>query len=208
MSESRRAKDIEEQALDPEEHFVLRVRDANLAERIRSTLQNSDDSTKEPISVVFDGKVDTGTFKIGNQAFPLSVLNLPCVLESYKTFDDTNLVKTTDVGQMLVVGDAEDLKVPGEPLTGFDNSGFQEAMDGITPPFFNVRERIFRKPIDVPENVVQRVERDLLIILGGGAPVKNEMPGSINAKFIDVEEVWQINPQTGQGEWVAVKSNR
>ena len=32
--------------------------------------------------------------------YPVSVLNLPSVVESYKTLDDVNLVKTTDIGQV------------------------------------------------------------------------------------------------------------
>ena len=40
-----------------------------------------------------------------------------------------------------------------------------EARDGVTPPMRNARERIFRRPIDVPPHVVQRVEHDLLTVL-------------------------------------------
>ena len=43
----------------------------------------------------------TGTFVIGNDRFPASLLDLPCVVESYKTYDDSALVKTADVGQVL-----------------------------------------------------------------------------------------------------------
>lgn len=32
--------------------------------------------------------------------YPVTVLNLPSVVESYKTLDDVNLVKTTDIGQV------------------------------------------------------------------------------------------------------------
>jgi transcription initiation factor TFIID subunit 7 len=33
-------------------------------------------------------------------AYPVTLLDLPAVVESYKTLDDTNLVKITDVGQV------------------------------------------------------------------------------------------------------------
>ena len=140
----------------------------------------------------------------GGQAYPVTVLNLPSVVESYKTLDDVNLVKTCDIGQVrggqagwapatqlptvshcqrrqalrrapierpgrppctvpcncasqvLVVGD--DPELLAEAATG-------EARDGVTPPMRNARERIFRKPIDVPPHVVQKVEFDLLTIL-------------------------------------------
>ena len=45
-----------------------------------------------------DGR--TGTFMIGNDRFQAALLDLPCVLESYKTYDDNVLIKTADVGQV------------------------------------------------------------------------------------------------------------
>jgi transcription initiation factor TFIID subunit 7 len=43
-----------------------------------------------------------GTFMIGNESFPASLLDLPAVVESYKTYDDSVLIKTADVGQVKV----------------------------------------------------------------------------------------------------------
>lgn len=37
---------------------------------------------------------------IGNESFPATFLDLPCVVESYKTYDDNMLIKTTDIGQV------------------------------------------------------------------------------------------------------------
>ena len=88
------------------------------------------------------------------KSYPLKVLNLPCVAETYKTYDDVNLVKSADVGQVLVVGDAEGLEGPPG-----------EARDGITRPMRNARERIFRQPIEVDPESVSKVELDLLTIL-------------------------------------------
>lgn len=36
----------------------------------------------------------------GDRSYPVTVLNLPSVVESYKTLDDVNLVKTCDIGQV------------------------------------------------------------------------------------------------------------
>lgn len=49
-------------------------------------------------SVSEDGR--NGTFVIGNDQFPASLLDLPCVVESYKTYDDNVLIKTADIGQV------------------------------------------------------------------------------------------------------------
>lgn len=37
---------------------------------------------------------------IGNEEFPASLLDLPAVVESFKTYDDCALVKTADIGQV------------------------------------------------------------------------------------------------------------
>ena len=47
-----------------------------------------------------DGR--NGTFMIGNESFPSSLLDLPAVVESYKTYDDSVLIKTADIGQVKV----------------------------------------------------------------------------------------------------------
>jgi transcription initiation factor TFIID subunit 7 len=47
-----------------------------------------------------DGR--NGTFMIGNESFPASLLDLPVVVESYKTYDDSVLIKTADIGQVKV----------------------------------------------------------------------------------------------------------
>ena len=46
-----------------------------------------------------DGR--SGTFSIGDEQFPASLLDLPCVVESYKTYDDSCLIKTADIGQVI-----------------------------------------------------------------------------------------------------------
>ena len=48
-----------------------------------------------------DGR--SGTFVIGDERFPASLLDLPCVVESYKTYDDCALVKTSDIGQVIML---------------------------------------------------------------------------------------------------------
>jgi len=82
------------------------------------------------------------------------VLNLPSVAECYKTYDDINLVKSGDIGQVLVVGEI----THEEARTGITR-------DGVTPPMRNAKERVFRKPIPVAPETVKSVEDQLLKIL-------------------------------------------
>ena len=51
-----------------------------------------------PAAVHSEGR--TGHFTFGSEVFPVTLLDLPCVVESYKTYDDNHLVKTCDVGQV------------------------------------------------------------------------------------------------------------
>ncbi|KAL6506091.1 transcription initiation factor TFIID subunit 7 [Orobanche hederae] len=86
-----------------EEQFILRVPPA-VAERIERLLNDSGFSSEEKsldLSFPDDGR--TGTFAIGNDRFSASLLDLPTVVESYKTYDDNVLIKTADIGQMIMV---------------------------------------------------------------------------------------------------------
>eukprot|EP00887_Chlorella_sp_A99_P004002 scaffold11.g4002.t1 len=168
-----------------EEQFVLRVRDPALADAIRRTLRQEGgaDPAATKAQLLFEASDKRGKFVWEGREYPVTVLALPTVVESYKTYDDVNLCKSADVGQMLVVGDATDLVGPGG-----------ESVDGVTPPMRGVQGRLFRRQLDVSAELVENVEYDLLTILGGGAPE--------GLKFVDHEEEWQVDQATGQGRWV------
>ncbi|XP_044349252.1 transcription initiation factor TFIID subunit 7 isoform X4 [Triticum aestivum] len=90
-----------------DEQFILRV-PPSVAEQIERLMNesaagsssNPDDASLD-LSFSEDGR--SGTFMIGNQRFPASLLDLPTVVESYKTYDDSFLVKTADIGQAELV---------------------------------------------------------------------------------------------------------
>ena len=96
----------------------------------------------------------SGILRFEGIDYQLTVLNLPTIAECYKTYDDVNLVKTGDIGQVLVVG----------PCTE-EECRIGEIRDGVTHPMRNARERVFRKPIDVPKEKVAQVESQILDIL-------------------------------------------
>ena len=51
-----------------------------------------------------------GELWVGGDTFPARLQDLPTKVEAWKTLDDVNLVKSADVGQIVVVG------APGTPL--------------------------------------------------------------------------------------------
>lgn len=97
-----------------------------------------------------------GTFMIGNESFPASLLDLPTVVESYKTYDDSVLIKTADIGQMIMVREEDDPAPEGV-----------EYKHGLTPPMRDARRRRFRREPDLSAELVHRVEKDLINIMHG-----------------------------------------
>eukprot|EP00249_Psilotum_nudum_P012817 c24004_g1_i2 orf=295-744(+) len=141
-----------------EEHFVLRV-PPSVAERLDRVLSEScmplDDNSID-LSFQEDGR--TGTFVIGNDRFPAALLDLPCVVESYKTYDDTVLIKSADIGQIIMV------REEGDPAPDCF-----EYRHGLTPPMRDARRRRFRREPDLNPELVQKVENDLINIMSGGS---------------------------------------
>ncbi|KAJ4889800.1 Transcription initiation factor TFIID subunit 7 [Raphanus sativus] len=140
-----------------EEQFILRV-PPSVSERIDRLLSDEASTSDEiPLDLCFSEDGRSGTFMIGNEEFPASLLDLPAVVESFKTYDDSALVKTADIGQMIMVRDS------GDP-----SPNTVEYRHGLTPPMKDARKRRFRREPDLNPELVQRVERDLLNILSGG----------------------------------------
>ncbi|VAH62033.1 unnamed protein product [Triticum turgidum subsp. durum] len=125
-----------------DEQFILRV-PPSVAEQIERLMNesaagsssNPDDASLD-LSFSEDGR--SGTFMIGNQRFPASLLDLPTVVESYKTYDDSFLVKTADIGQMIMVREEDDPAPEGV-----------EYKHGLTPPMRDARRRRFRREPDL-----------------------------------------------------------
>ncbi|XP_073057693.1 transcription initiation factor TFIID subunit 7-like [Primulina eburnea] len=140
-----------------EEQFILRVPPA-VAERIERLLNDPASSSEDKsmdLSFSKDGR--TGKFIIGNDHFPAFLLDLLTVVESYKTYDDNVLIKTADIGQMIMVRE--------------DNDNIPESLEhrhGLTPPMRDARRRRFRREPDLNPEVVRRVEKDLQKIMAGG----------------------------------------
>ncbi|KAI4345319.1 hypothetical protein L6164_012451 [Bauhinia variegata] len=142
-----------------EEQFILRV-PPSVAERIESLLNESSSSSSsddKSLDLSFSEDGRSGTFVIGNDSFPASLLDLPCVVESYKTYDDSCLIKTADIGQMIMV------REPGDAAPEVI-----EYRHGLTPPMRDARKRRFRREPDLNPEFVSRVEKDLLKIMAGG----------------------------------------
>jgi len=87
-----------------EEQYLFRCANEDLANRIRSVLRNNK-ARKEDYDMDLRWVSDReGIFTIGGSEYPCQLLDLPGVVESYKTYNDIHLVKSTDVGQVKRTG--------------------------------------------------------------------------------------------------------
>lgn len=164
-----------------DEQFILRV-PPSVAERIERLLnENPSSSDDKSLDISFSEDGRTGTFVIGNDSFPASLLDLPCVVESYKTYDDSVLIKAADVGQMIMVQEP-DIAAPDTV----------EYKHGLTPPMRDARKRRFRREPDLNPELVRRVEENLLTITAGGTaetieaePTEQEKDGEAKARNVN-----------------------
>lgn len=161
-----------------EEQFILRV-PPSVAERIDHLLNENPSSEDKSLDLSFleDGR--SGTFAIGNDCFPAALLDLPGVVESYKTYDDNVLVKTADIGQMIMVREEGDAAVDAV-----------EYRHGLTPPMRDARKRRFRREPDLNPELVQRVEKDLSNIMAGGTAENFDTPACF---FPEQEEDGEVS---------------
>ena len=67
----------------------------------------------------------------------LPIVQLPCILETHKTYDDNLFYKSGEIGQCFVVTDKEQEQKQLEEV--------EEVPNGITPPNTNVVKRKYEK---------------------------------------------------------------
>lgn len=110
-----------------EEQYVLRVLDPELALKLRKALRE-EENVQGSVELTFQGTFGVqkdhykrcsaqclhacllkwyltdsgrvGRLFVEGKAYQVNVLDLPTLVESYKTYDDINLVKTGDIGQV------------------------------------------------------------------------------------------------------------
>ena len=102
---------------------------------------------------------------IGNESFPASLLDLPAVVESYKTYDDSVLIKTADIGQVkvhvslyvtyllnFISNHLLKNKLKQMIMVREENDPPPEGVEykhGLTPPMRDARRRRFRREPDL-----------------------------------------------------------
>ncbi|KAI8620311.1 TAFII55 protein conserved region-domain-containing protein [Chytriomyces sp. MP71] len=142
-----------------EEHLILRVCDAGLATKLRQVA-----AKREPLDdlVLRFSEPRKGTLAHADAKYPMTLVDLPCIIESQKTWDNRQLYKICDISQMLVV----------EESSASQHVSREATADyvwphGITAPLSYVRKRRFRKRIDKRD--IEYVEREVERLLKADA---------------------------------------
>eukprot|EP00962_Isochrysis_galbana_P019896 scaffold5800_cov98-Isochrysis_galbana.AAC.1 len=136
-----------------EHHILLRLPD-EVADLVEA-------SPPPPVEIVFDPPDDPtvlpqpcgemATFRVGDRRFRAKLMALPTVVETHKSMDRTDYIKTGHVGQVLVVA-ADEAELPAGV----------ELRDGLAPPCAQIRERKWRRrPVRDRKEVEQAREPHL-----------------------------------------------
>ena len=114
------------------------------------------------------------------------LVDLPCIVESMKSWDKRGWWKSADICQMLLVtgpvdneAQAEEVAMPRE----VDEKTYQYP-HGLTPPMYNVRKRRFRKRVN--HATIEQAEGMVEKLLAVDAEVRSK-GGNVEAQMVDLD---------------------
>lgn len=161
---------------------VLRMEPGEDANYLRDAIQNNQigphpTQGDAEVSIKFIEKnYRRAVIKIKGRMYGAVLVDLPCIVESMKSFDKKGWWKVADMNQMLLVlgrcqteEEARALALPKEV-----NKDSMQYAHGLTPPMHWVRKRRFRKRLNytqvqnVEEEVNRLIEADTVWERGGG----------------------------------------
>ncbi|DBA04320.1 TPA: hypothetical protein N0F65_002082 [Lagenidium giganteum] len=166
------------------EQYLLQL-PKKLAAEMRASMGKGDGGKVELVSGA-DNK--HFTFMLNGKEYPAKIAQMPCILETHKTYDENFFYKSGEIGQIFIVTDKEEERQVLEQV--------EEIPNGITPPNTNVIKRRFEKtkrynpPFPKPD--VARVEEDLVKRIGGG-PVED-----VEEELVDFYD-WMVDEQFPNG---------
>ncbi|KAJ3241181.1 hypothetical protein HDU81_001577 [Chytriomyces hyalinus] len=178
----KRESDKSTEVLPPvEEQLILRVGDPQLAATLKQIVK--DREALDDLSLVFND-ARKGALRWKDARYPMTLVDLPCIIESHKTWDNRQLYKIADISQMLVVEskNSSHAYVPREKADEF------VWPHGISAPLLHVRKRRFRKRIS--KRAIENVERE----------VERLLQADEEAEDVTYEEVLETQDEGGNAE--------
>ncbi|RHZ76469.1 hypothetical protein Glove_197g7 [Diversispora epigaea] len=153
--------DDEEPEIPIEEQFILRLM---IPEDIKQKFREKVKKRKliNEVGISFkDSRRAIFTFE--NQKYSARLVDLPCIIEAQKTFNNKQLYKVADICQMLIVESPIENQYEEQLFAENTSSNIDqfEWPDGLTLPMKNVRKTRFRKRISNKkiEDIEKEVEK-------------------------------------------------
>jgi len=195
-----------------ENNFLMRMPEP-YATHLQEALDNG--GLKDRLQIEFKEDARNGRVLFDGVNFSARLVDLPCIVESWKTFDKKSLWKTGDVSQMLECNDPEK---PSNSSDGEDNNSFDyfkkrlheakkyQYPHGITAPLKNVRKRRFRKTakqkyVDAPEieKEVKRLLRTDVSAVDVTFDIINDEQEKVKVEEDMVEDIENVDIDVGGG---------
>lgn len=147
-----------------ENQFILRLLSPQ-ASVLREAIRQGQTNIKDRLAIQLDFTNDKDDMRNGVITFDTIMyrarfMDMPTIMETWKTIDGKNFYKTADVCQMLMVREEEDPPEEEDPKKKRRDPNKVDKKylwpHGYTPPLKNVRKRRFRKTLrkknlDLPE---------------------------------------------------------
>ncbi|KAI9592578.1 TAFII55 protein conserved region-domain-containing protein [Syncephalis fuscata] len=139
-----------------EEQFLLRLPPGETVERLRRDIRERTIGNNVSFKFTDNRHAQLDLYGEKHRA---KLVDLPCIIETQKTFNRRHFFKVGDICQMLVVeGDQPELQ-PSRPPTGNGNAW----PDGLSAPLRDVRKRRFRKRVSKQRiEIIERQVEELL----------------------------------------------
>lgn len=140
-------------------------------------------------------------FKMGDQLFPISILDLPCIIEANKTIDYKTYYKSSDISQMLYVHEnklkKEDELIKFIPLKNGDENFkkilWKKDLDhkyklkhGLAKCTRNIRSKRFKRKLKYNHDEILEVAKKLKTIIDNGASILENK--TVNTENVEEED--------------------
>ncbi|CAG8726875.1 18201_t:CDS:2, partial [Dentiscutata erythropus] len=198
--------DDEEPEAPIEEQFILRLMvPEDVKQRFREKVRKQK-FAPEDVEIMFkDSRRAIFTFE--NQKYSARLVDLPCIIEAQKTFNNKQFYKVADVCQMLIVESPIDTQEEVHLFTENTASSSIDQFewpDGLTPPLKNARNRRFRKHIEKEvekllhdDSLAEEVKIEALqeyeqVLVEGQANILDESENDEFAQNDDITEEFRI----------------
>ncbi|KAL7719897.1 TAFII55 protein conserved region domain-containing protein [Entamoeba marina] len=108
-----------------------------------------------------EGKVDlhinledgcSGTCVFNDKQYSATLVTLPCVVETHKSYDDVALFKTGDIGQAIIIHD-------DDHIPKIDKHG--RLKSGLTPPTNRIVSKFKKLPSEAEQKKMAKLESEV-----------------------------------------------